>query len=116
MALVRWEPVRELDTLQGDMNRLFDSFFGGPANGTRARRWVPAMDLVETEDAPGPSRRPAGPERDDVAIEIKDNVLTVSGERKAEHTEKRTAIYRVERAFGSFTRSLASRRASTPKR
>ena len=106
MALVRWEPARELDTLQGEMNRLFDNFFGGPANG-RARRWVPAMDLVETEDALVLRADLPGLERDDVAIEIKDNVLTVSGERKSEHTENADGYYRVERAFGSFSRSLS---------
>ena len=105
MALVRWDPVRELDSLQGDMNRLFDRFFEGrTANGT-ARRWIPAMDLVETEDhliLRGDLPRLT---EDDVEIEIKDNVLTVSGERKAEHEEKGEGYHRVERAFGSFSRS-----------
>jgi HSP20 family protein len=65
------------------------------------------MDLVETDehlvlraDLPGLSE-------DDVEVEIKDGVLTVSGERKAEHEEKQEGYYRVERAFGSFTRSLS---------
>jgi HSP20 family protein len=106
MALVRWDPIRELDSLQGDMNRLFDRFFEGRvANGT-ARRWIPAIDLVETDehlvlrgDLPGMSE-------DDIDIEIKDNVLTVSGERKAESEQKGEGYHRVERAFGSFSRSL----------
>jgi HSP20 family protein len=106
MAIVRWDPAREVDSLQGEVNRVFDAFFGNSA-GTRARRWVPAMDLVETEgelvlkaDLPGLSQ-------DDVEIEVKDRVLTVSGERKAEHKEKSEGFYRVERAFGSFSRSLS---------
>lgn len=109
MALVRWEPVRELDTLQGEMNRLFDTFFGngGRAGDVRARRWVPAMDLIETDDALVLKADLPGLERDDVAIEVKDNVLTVSGERKAEHEEKADGYYRVERAFGTFSRALA---------
>jgi HSP20 family protein len=105
MALIRWEPVREMDTLQSEMNRLFDGFFGR-ANGTAGRRWVPAMDLVETEadfvlraDLPGMSE-------DDVVIEVKDDVLTVSGERQAEHEHSDEGYYRVERAFGGFSRSL----------
>jgi HSP20 family protein len=105
MALVRWEPVRELDTLQGEVNRLFDTFFGTPANG-RVRRWVPAMDLVETEDALVLRADLPGLDRDDVAIEIKDRVLTVSGERKAEDEQKADGYYRVERAYGGFSRSL----------
>ena len=111
MALVRWEPVRELTTLQNEMNRLFSSFFDSPAGagngGTQGlRRWVPAMDLVETDDhfvlkadLPG-----LGP--DDVNIEVEDNVLTISGERKVEHETEREGFYRVERASGSFRRSL----------
>ena len=110
MALVRWEPVRELDTLQGEVNRLFDTFFGSPrANGAdaRARRWVPAMDLVETEDALVLKADLPGLERDDVTIEVKDGVLTVSGERRQAHSEKADGYYRVERAFGGFSRSLS---------
>jgi HSP20 family protein len=105
MALVRWDPIRELDSLQGDMNRLFDRFFEGrTANGPR--RWTPAMDLVETEDHLVLRGDLPGLTEDDIEIEIKDNVLTVSGERKAESEEKNEGYYRVERAFGSFSRSL----------
>jgi HSP20 family protein len=106
VALVRWDPIRELDTLQGDMNRLFDRFFEGRvANGT-ARRWIPAMDLVETDDSLVLRGDLPGMTEDDVDIEIKDNVLTVSGERKSESEEKGEGFHRVERAFGTFSRSL----------
>jgi HSP20 family protein len=52
MALVRWEPVRELNTIQGEINRLFNSFFDTPVGGGEGagRRWLPAMDLVEADD------------------------------------------------------------------
>jgi HSP20 family protein len=107
MALVRWDPVRDLDSLQSDMNRLFDGFFQGRAgNGGAHRRWIPAMDLVETEDHLVLRADLPGLSEDDVAIEVKDNVLTVSGERRAEHEEKSEGFYRVERAFGGFSRSL----------
>jgi HSP20 family protein len=108
MALIRWEPVRELGTIQNEMNRLFNSFFDtpNPANGTTFRRWIPAMDLVETEhdfvlkaDLPGLSES-------DVNIELDDNVLTISGERKSEHEDRKAGYYRVERSYGSFRRSL----------
>jgi HSP20 family protein len=109
MALVRWDPMRELDSLQGDMNRLFDRFFEGgrAANGTTGRRWIPAMDLVETDDHLVLRGDLPGMTEDDVDIEIKDNVLTVSGERRAEHEDRGEGYHRVERAFGSFSRSLA---------
>jgi HSP20 family protein len=107
MALVRWDPIRELDSLQGDMNRLFDRFFEGrTANGTSGR-WIPAMDLVETDDHLVLRGDLPGMTEDDVNIEIKDNVLTVSGERKAEHEDKGEGYHRVERAFGRFSRSLS---------
>lgn len=107
MALVRWDPVRELDSLQSDMNRLFDSFFQGrTGNGVTGRRWIPAMDLVETADHLVLRADLPGMTEDDVDIEIKDGVLTVTGERKGEHEERSEGFYRVERAFGSFSRSL----------
>jgi HSP20 family protein len=107
MALIRWEPARELYSVQSEINRLFNTLFESPtpqSNGTR--RWVPAMDLVEQDaefvlraDLPGISE-------EDVKIELQDDVLTVSGERKAEHEERKEGHYRLERSFGSFSRSL----------
>src|SRR3954464_14760003 len=109
MALVRWEPVRELNSLQGEMNRLFNTFFDtstSGANGGGVGRGPPPMDLVETEshfvlraDLPGLSE-------DDVSIELEDNVLTVSGERKPEHEARKEGYYRVEGACGAFHRQL----------
>jgi|SRR5581483_8668786 len=116
MALVRWDPIRELDALQGDMNRLFDRFFENrTANGT-ARRWIPAMDLVETDDHLVLRGDLPGLTEDDVNIEIRDNVLTVSGERKAEHEDRGEGYHRVERAFGSFSRSLSLPQGVDPEK
>jgi HSP20 family protein len=106
MALVRWDPIRELDSLQSDMNRLFDRFFEGRVGNGTSRRWIPAMDLLETEDHLVLRGDMPGMTEDDVNIEIKDNVLTVSGERKAQHEDQGEGYHRVERAFGSFSRSL----------
>jgi HSP20 family protein len=108
MAIIRWEPTRELATFQNEVNRLFNSFFDTPTHGSgnQSRRWIPATDLVETEgeyvlraDLPGLTEA-------DVNIELEDNVLTVSGERNAEHEDHKEGYYRLERAFGSFSRSL----------
>jgi HSP20 family protein len=108
MAIVRWEPLRELTTLQNEMNRLFGSVFDAPAqgNGGTLRRWMPAMDLVETEDHFVLRADLPGMSEEDVNIEVEERVLTISGERKAEHTESKDGYHRVERAFGSFSRSL----------
>jgi HSP20 family protein len=109
MALIRWQPVRELGTIQNEMNRVFNSFFDTPtpANGTTFRRWIPAMDLVETESSYVLKADLPGLSQSDVNIEVDDNVLTVSGERKAEHEDRKAGYYRVERSYGSFRRSLA---------
>ncbi len=108
MTIVRWEPLRELGSLQSEMNRLFNTVFDAPSDtsGTMLRRWVPAMDLVESgehfvlrADLPGMSE-------EDIQIELEDGTLTVSGERKAEHEEREEGFHRVERSFGAFSRSL----------
>jgi HSP20 family protein len=112
MPVVRWDPVREIDSLQGEMNRLFSTFFDSPStrggNGGNggARRWIPAMDLIETgehfvlkADLPGMSES-------DVNIELEKNILTISGERKTQLEEKHEGYYRLERSSGTFSRSL----------
>jgi HSP20 family protein len=108
MALIRWEPVRELSSIQNEMNRLFNTFFDTPSqgNGVTARRWIPAMDLVESGDEYVLRADLPGVSEGDVNIELEDNVLTISGERKSEREEREEGHYRVERAYGSFSRSL----------
>ena len=106
MALIRWEPAREISSLQSEMNRLFNTFFDAPAgqgNGATLRRWVPAMDLVETDehfvlraDLPGLSE-------EDVSIELEDRVLAIAGVRTPVGTGE---TLRSERPYGSFTRTL----------
>src|SRR4051794_25746243 len=110
VTIVRWEPLRELSSLQTEMNRLFNTVFDAPSaaagNGGQTRRWVPAMDLLETADHFVLRADLPGMRQEDVAIELEDNVLTISGERKAEHEDRQEGYYRVERAFGGFSRSL----------
>ncbi|MEA2390655.1 MAG: hypothetical protein QOK31_764 [Solirubrobacteraceae bacterium] len=107
MALIRWEPAREIGSLQGEMNRLFNTFFDTPTgNGSGPRRWIPAMDLVETADHFVLRADLPGLGEGDVAIEVEDRVLTISGERRSEHEEGKEGYVRVERAYGAFSRSL----------
>jgi HSP20 family protein len=118
MALVRWDPARELDAFQSDMNRLFDSFFGhreGAAAYDASRRWIPPMDLVETEDNLVLKADLPGVDQDDIEIEVKDGVLTVSGERKSQHESRREGYHRVERSFGRFSRSLELPKGVNPQ-
>jgi HSP20 family protein len=117
VTIVRWEPFRELSSLQTEMNRLFNAAFDTPTGngGGGARRWTPAMDLVETDDHFVLRADLPGLTESDVNIELEDNVLTVSGERKAEHEAKGEGFYRVERAFGAFSRSLTLPKGIDPE-
>ena len=90
------------EPFSNEIHRLFNTLFeeGQP------QRWVPAMDLVEADDHFLLKADLPGLTEDDVNIEIRDNALTISGERKAEHEARERGWYRVERSFGRFSRSL----------
>ena len=116
MTIVRWEPFRELSSLQTEMNRLFNAAFEGPGTGSGgSRRWTPAMDLLVTEEQFVLRADLPGMDESDVNGELEDNVLTVSGERKSEREEKREGFYRMERAHGSFSRSLTLPKGIDPE-
>jgi HSP20 family protein len=87
-----------------EVDRLFDAFFGQSDRGTR--RWIPPMDLVEADDHFVLKADLPGLGHDDVAIEVQDGTLKISGERKEEHEKSERGWYRVERSFGTFSRSL----------
>lgn len=107
MALVRWEPFRELAALQNEMSRWMGQLPGGatPGNG-QSSTWLPPVDVWETEDELVLSLDLPGIPEDGIAVELDDSVLTVSGqrERTAEHSSER--FYRFERRFGTFSRSI----------
>jgi HSP20 family protein len=96
--LVRPEPFST------EFNRLFNSLWDQPAS--TSQRWVPEMDLVETEDHYLLKADLPGMKQEDVAIEFHDGTLTISGERKAEYERKEKGFFRLERSFGKFSRSL----------
>jgi HSP20 family protein len=91
------------------MNRLFGSFFDQPAGqppAALARRWVPAMDLLESDGAYILRADLPGLGSDEVTVEFEDNVLTISGERASAQEQRAEGYHRIERASGSFSRSL----------
>jgi HSP20 family protein len=96
--LIRPEPFSQ------EFDRLFGSLFDN--GGRQAQRWIPAMDLVEADDHFVLKVDLPGLGEDDVAIEVQDNVLTISGSREAEHERKEKGWHRLERRSGSFSRSL----------
>jgi HSP20 family protein len=102
MTLVRWNPVRELASMEIDrLNRMFEDIYGN------VRAWVPAVDIYETHaheyviKAELPEMK-----REDIAVTFEQNVLTISGERKASFEDDNGTYHRSERAEGRFTRSF----------
>ena len=91
------------EPFSSDFNRLFNTLF----DEQRAQRWVPAMDLVEADDHFLLKADLPGLSEEDVSIEIRDNALTISGERRSEYEKRERGWYRVERATGRFSRSLS---------
>jgi HSP20 family protein len=105
MAIVRWDPFRELTALQGEVNRLFSRVGGGEV--AERQSWIPSVDVVETKDAITLKADLAGMDPNDIHLEVEDNVLTVSGERRFEEEVDEEKYYRIERRYGSFSRSIA---------
>lgn len=108
MAIVTWDPSRDVSLLQGDMNRMFERFFGASAgDGAQVRRWMPAMDLVEEGDEYVLRADLPGLRDEDVSIELHDRTLTISGERTMTRKPAHDGGYaRYERSYGRFERTL----------
>ena len=110
MAVVRWEPFRELAALQSEMSRWMNQAAGGAqgGNGESTSSWLPALDVWETEGELVLSFDLPGIEEDKISVELDDNVLTVSGERErqSQSQENGDRFYRYERRFGTFSRSV----------
>jgi HSP20 family protein len=104
MALVRWEPLRELAALQNEMSRFLGSTLG-EGNGQQ-RAWVPAVDVWETDKEVVYAFDVPGIPEDKISIELEDNALTISGERERAQEVSDERFYRFERRFGSFSRTI----------
>ena len=107
MALVRFEPFRELTALQNEMGRWMNVLSGGtttPGNGSST--WLPAVDVWETNEELVLSFDLPGIPEDKIAVELDDNVLTVSGERERTQEHSSERFYRFERRYGTFSRSV----------
>src|SRR5437763_16789448 len=109
MAVVRWDPFRDLSTLQDRMNRLFDDAgrtwrSDEPAATTT---WSPAVDIFETEGEIVVKAELPGMDRKDITLHLENNVLTLKGERRFEKETKDENYHRIERSYGAFSRSFA---------
>ena len=108
MALVPWDPFRNLLSLQERMNRLFDETLRrGQGEGTLDRgAWTPPVDIYETGSELVLMAGIPGIDMGDVEVEVRDNVLTLKGERVMEKSVEQESYHRVERAYGGFIRSF----------
>ena len=112
MAIVRWEPFRDLVGLQERMNRVFDEALrgftrtGAEEDWALGGSWAPAVDVYEHDGNIVLKAELPGVDPKDVEIRLKNNVLTLRGERKVDGEVKRESYHRVERAYGSFSRSF----------
>ncbi|MGD9695987.1 MAG: Hsp20/alpha crystallin family protein [Thermoleophilia bacterium] len=104
-AVVRFDPFRDITSLRDEMNRLFSRTLGDSPAGAGSA-WTPAVDIFDTADAIVLRAELPGLGSDDIDIELDDNVLTLKGERRFEETVEEGRYYRLERAYGSFQRSL----------
>src|ERR1017187_811894 len=105
-VLTRWDPFRELNALQQRMNRLFEEQYGGREESLTAGAFAPPVDIYEDEHSIQLKLEVPGIDEKDLDIRVENNVLTVSGERKFEKEEKEENFRRVERRYGSFSRSF----------
>ena len=109
MAIIKWSPAREIASLQQGINRLFEDVFSQPGgyDSDAMVAWRPPVDIVDTREAILIFAEIPGVDKDDVTIEVKDNVLTIQGERGVDKSIGNGSYYRSERIFGKFGRSFA---------
>jgi HSP20 family protein len=106
MAIIRWDPFRDLVTLRDKMNRLFEDAVRGEEKDLITSSWAPAVDIYETENELVLAAEVPGVEEKDVEISVEDNTLSIRGERKFQKETKEENYHRIERSYGSFYRSF----------
>jgi HSP20 family protein len=109
VSVERWDPFRNMSDIQGEVNRLFDSFLGRPVvsgAGSAVRTWAPILDMHETKDEVVLNFELPGISEKDVALSITGDLLTLKGERQANREFKEENAYHAERVYGKFERSV----------
>jgi HSP20 family protein len=106
MAITRWDPFRDLMSIQNEMNRLFGRTYGSDVGETTRGAWTPALDVFETQDKFVITMELPGVSPDDVDISVEDSTLVVRGERRFYNEQNEESFLGIERRFGEFTRSL----------
>ena len=108
MAVVKWDPFRDLISIQDRMNKLFEQTLSRSRDeeGIAATTWTPAVDIYETPETIVMKAELPGLTRDDLDIQIRENTLTLRGERRFAKDVQEENYLRIERAYGSFQRSF----------
>ena len=106
MNLIRWQPLPELDTFSDSMNRMFDDPLFRLAPGQVAGAWLPAVDIEEEGDRVVLRAEIPGVSRDGIDVSVENGTLTLRGEKKQERPIDAENAYRLERFYGSFSRSF----------
>ena len=105
MRLVRWTPFKDWMTLHDETGKMLDSLFEGRGEAANGE-WAPAMDVSERDGEVVVKAEIPGMNREDIRVSVKEDVLTISGEKKREEREEGENWHRVERTYGSFKRVL----------
>jgi HSP20 family protein len=106
-TLIRWDPFREMASLQNDMSRLMSGILGAPNGNGESRTWIPPVDVWESDTEVVYAFDLPGLTEDELSIELEDGSLTVSGSREREDSAaSKDGLYRYERRFGSFSRTV----------
>lgn len=106
-SLSRWEPFRGANTLQEQANRMFNELLGRPGEESSLTTWAPAVDIYETEHELVVKADLPDVDPKELDIRVENNVLTIRGERKFEKKVSEDNYLRVERTYGSFSRSFS---------
>jgi HSP20 family protein len=106
MALVRWQPFQEMDTLQRQMNRLFDELMPMTREGGNGIAFVPSAEMEETADAIHLKLEIPGMDAKDLNIEVSAEAVSISGERKSETKSEEKGVTRTEFRYGKFQRVI----------
>jgi len=102
-----WEPFRDLRRMHDEMDRLFSSLWPtGDGDLTKTAVWLPAVDMYEEKDRVIVQAELPGVKKEDMSLSLTEDSLTIKGQRKFEHEEKREGFYRMECRYGSFQRTL----------
>ena len=112
-TLVRWEPFRELASLQTEMSRFMNGLLEG--NGRTTQSWIPALDVWETESEVVYALDLPGISEEKISVELDDGALTVTAERERKQEEQQDRFYRFERRYGTFTRTVGVPQGVTEK-